>query len=119
MDFGQHRERTAKEVIDDAIKENAAGTWLLYLFAVSFVLVGLGVLIAGITKDDGVTSLLGAIASLVFWPSMSAARRTRKENIALRLLEAPLSKASTSEDAAKMLHELVATIMNDKKGDGK
>jgi hypothetical protein len=54
----------------------------------------------------------------LFWPSMSSARRIRKENIAIRLLEAPLSRADTAKEAAQMLHKLVGDVMADKRSDG-
>ena len=111
--------RTAKDVIDDAIRENLVAAWLMYLFAVSFVFVGLGVLVIGVFANSVLSSVLGAVASSLFWPSMTAARRTRKENIAIRLLEAPLSRADTAKEAAEMLHKLVSEIMIDNRSDGK
>lgn len=119
MGFDLNKTRTAKDVIDDALRENKRAAYLLYGFASAFVLVGLGVLIIGILQEDMITGFLGAVASSLFWPSMSAARRTRKENIAIRLLEAPLSQSSTADDAAEMLQHLVQKILNDSKGDGK
>lgn len=119
MGFDLNEARTAKDVIDDAIRENNSAAWLLYGFAITFVMVGLFVLIVGIVQGNNITSILGAAASTMFWPSMSAARRTRKENIAIRLLEAPLSQSSSVEDAAGMLQQLVEKILHDGKGDGK
>lgn len=119
MSFDLNKARTAKDVIDDAIRENNSAAWLLYGFAITFVMVGLAVLITGIVQGNNITSILGASASTMFWPSMSAARRIRKENIAIRLLEAPLSQSSTAEDAAGMLHHLVEKILHDGRGDGR
>lgn len=101
-----HNPRTAKEVIDDAISENLTAAWIMYGFAILFVLVGLGVLVNGVITQNPTSSILGVVASSLFWPSMSAARRTRKENIAIRLLEAPLSRADTAKSASEMLHKL-------------
>ena len=111
--------RSAKDVIDDAIRENLTAAWIMYLFAILFVTVGLGVLVYGVISKNALSSILGAIASSLFWPSMTAARRTRKENIAIRLLEAPLSRADTSKEASDMLHKLLKEIMSDKRSDGK
>lgn len=111
--------RSAKDVIDDAIRENLTAAWIMYIFAILFVLVGLMVLVIGAINKDPISSCFGAAASSLFWPSMTAARRTRKENIAIRLLEASLSRADTAKDAAEMLHKLVNEIMTDKRGDGK
>ncbi len=119
MPFDLNEARTAKDVIDDAIRENNSAAWLLYSFAVVFVLVGLSVLVLGVINDNDAVSVLGTVASLMFWPSMSAARKTRKENIAIRLLEAPLSQSSTSEDAAAMLHHLFEKILHEGNGGSK
>ncbi|WP_040551381.1 hypothetical protein [Rheinheimera nanhaiensis] len=117
--FDLNEKRTAKDVIDDAIRENNSAAWLLYGFAIVFVLVGLAILVIGLLNNNDTASILGTVASIMFWPAMSAARKTRRENIAIRLLEAPLSQSSTSIDAAAMLHHLVEKILNDDKGDGK
>lgn len=111
--------RSAKEVIDDAISENLTAAWILYIFAILFVLVGLAVLVIGVVYQNPLSSILGALASSLFWPSMTAARRTRKENIAIRLLEAPLSRADTAKSASEMLHKLLNEVMTDKRSDGK
>jgi hypothetical protein len=111
--------RSAKDVIDDAIRENSAAAWLMYAFAICFVSVGLLVLVIGVINRDTLVSAFGVVASSLFWPSMTAARRTRKENIAIRLLEAPLARADTAKDAAEMLHKLVNDIMMDRRSDGK
>ena len=84
--------RTAKEVVDDAIRENEKAAWLMYSFAILFVLVGLVVLILATMDKNTLSGALGLVASALFWPSMTSARRTRRENIAIRLLEAPLSR---------------------------
>ena len=111
--------RSAKDVIDDAIRENLTAAWMMYIFAILFVFVGLFVLVMGVINKDPLSSILGAVSSSLFYPSMTAARRTRKENIAIRLLEAPLSRADTAKDASEMLHKLVNNIMVDKRSDGK
>lgn len=49
----------------------------------------------------------------MFWPAMNAARKIRKENIALRLLEASLNGVTTAELARAVLN-LAAGILDDK-----
>jgi hypothetical protein len=110
--------RTAQDVIDQAIKENRFGEFLLYLFATLFVGVGLSAVVYGMIHENAVTSVVGFASSTLFWPAMSSARRTRKENIAVRLLEAPLGRADTAKDAADMLHRLFDEIFRDKRKDG-
>lgn len=111
--------RTAKAVIDQAITDNRVSEWLLYSFAVLFVLVGLFALIWGVFKGEAISTIAGFASTTLFWPAMTSARRTRKENIAIRLLEAPLSRADTAKEAADMLHKLVKEILTDKSKDGR
>lgn len=110
--------RPAKQVIDDAIRENRFATNLLYGYATIFVLAGFAVIIIGIINNDIISGVLGTVATTLFYPAITAARRTRKESIAIRLLETPLSRADTAQDAAVMLRELVENILNDPKSDG-
>ena len=102
------------EVIDAAIRENRAGEYILYGLSVLFALVGVGTLIYGIVKGTAIMSLAGAIASGLFWPAMREARKTRKESLAVRLLEAPLSRADTVKEAADMLREVFDSLMLEK-----
>ncbi len=87
--------RTAKDVIDEAIRENRFGEALLYFFAILFVLVGVTILVYGALQNQPVTAIVGFASTSLFWPAMTSARRTRRENIAIRLLEAPLGRADT------------------------
>jgi hypothetical protein len=110
--------RTAKDVIDDAIFENKPAEWLMYIMSLGFSSIGMYAIYLGLNNGSFETIGIGGICSLVVWPAMGAARRTRKENIAIRLLEAPLSRVDTSKEAAEMLHKLVDNIMRDQRKDG-
>lgn len=110
--------RTASEVIDKAIAENRVAEWLMYLFALIFVSTGGYVLVVSLNSKDVVTSLIGLNTSSLFWPAMTSARRTRKENIAIRLLEAPMNRADTAKDASDMLYQLMDDLMRDNTKDG-
>ena len=111
MAFDLNNNRTAKDVIDEAIKDNNSAKVFLYGLAAVFAVVGIAVLIVGVYREDSVTSLLGVISSSLFWPAINSVRKTRKENIAIRLLEVPLSQSSSSEEAAKMLKNLCNDIL--------
>lgn len=111
--------RSAKEVIDQAIAENQIPAYILYGFAIIFVLVGVFVVVWGVLKGITLSTLVGLISSSLFWPAMHSARQTRKENIAIRLLEAPLSRVDTAKEAAEMLRGLVNEILSDRKPAGK
>lgn len=102
---GPARTRTARQVIDQAIKDNRPTEWLLYGFAIVFVLVGTAALICGMVRGDGFIGLVGVIANGLFYPAMTQAREIRRENLAIRLFESPLSKAETAMEAAQALHE--------------
>jgi hypothetical protein len=110
--------RTAREVIDQAISENRFGERVLYLFALLFVGVGITAIIYGMIKELSVPSIVGLASSSFFWPAMAAARRTRKESIAIRLLEAPLGRADTAKQAADMLRLLFSEVFRDKRKEG-
>ena|ERR1039457_3756953 len=107
------RTRTAREVIDQAIQENQFGERLLYGFATTFVISGLAMLGWSMWNHDGVIAICGGISSALFLPAMQLARKTRRENIAIRLLEAPLSRVDTAKAASEMLHGLFAEIFRD------
>src|SRR5579875_4212172 len=105
--------RTAQEVIDQAIQENKAGEFLLYGISTAAALVGLGILVFATLNLQPVIAIAGTVCTSLFWPAMKLARQTRKENIALRLLEAPLSKAGTATAAAEMLRQVFLDIFRD------
>lgn len=110
--------RSAKEIIDQAILENRVGERLLYCFAALFVLLGLSVLVWGAVQGDPVATISGAASGSLFWPAMTSARRTRRESVAIRLLEAPLARAETATEAAHMIKDLVRQILADSTPDG-
>ena len=90
--------RTAKLVIDQAIKENRTGESLCYGLAITFVCTGVAVIGRSFFVEQAIwTTLIGAVVSGLFWPAISSARQIRRENLAIRLLEFPLSKAETAE----------------------
>jgi len=97
--------RTAKQVIDQAINDNKVSEYLLYVYASVFVLCGMITLLAGVYRKEGLVALAGGVASALFYPAMRQARQIRRENIAIRLLERPLSMAETAHEAADALKE--------------
>jgi len=73
--------RTDREVIDEAIRENRFGMYLLYGFASMFVLVGLTVLTVGMARSEGLVALAGAVGSTLFYPAFRLARQIRDQNM--------------------------------------
>jgi hypothetical protein len=101
--------RTTQEVIDQAIKENRRWETVLLVFAVLFVLLGAATIVWSFVQRQSFVTLAGSLESALFWPAWSLAARTRKDNIMLRMLELPLSKAKTSIEAAEMLQRVFET----------
>lgn len=103
--------RSTSEVIDRAIAENRIGERLLYFSAFIFITTGLAILIWAIRSQQPLMGLLGVLTSSLFWPALSSIRRTRKENLSIRLLEAALSRADTAKDAADALSQFFKDSM--------
>ena len=53
-------------------------------------------------------SVVGAALNGLAWPAYNAIKQLRSENLMLRMLEIPLSKTKTADEAAKMLTERFA-----------
>jgi hypothetical protein len=105
--------RTAQQLIDEAIAENRATAHVLYLLAIVAALVGLGVLVWASIMRQPLLALAGSICTSLLWPAIRLVQQTRKENIALRLLEAPLGRAPTAVAAAMMLeHFFLQMFLN-------
>jgi hypothetical protein len=103
--------RTAKLIIDQAIRENRFGERLLYAFATVFVATGVFSLVYGTLRSQGAVAVAGGIGSALFFPAIYQARGIRKENIALRMMEVPLTKANTAQEAAKALNDFFVSVL--------
>src|SRR5580658_3129105 len=109
--------RSAKQVIDQLIKENRWWEWYCFIAACLFVLLGVGVIVrAVLVEQSDVLTVVGGACNLLIWPSLAHAQRIRKENQAMRLLEIPLSKAETAEKAADMIREMFVAVFVERKG---
>jgi len=106
--------RTARQVIDQAITENKASERLLYSLAAVFATLGVAILVLGAIKGEPLIALAGSISAALFVPAVRLARQTRRENIAIRLLEAPLGMAETAQQAAETIQRLVENVLRDK-----
>ena len=101
--------RTTSEIIDQAIRENKSWERLVSAFAALFVLVGLSMIVYSMVTKAPITAVAGVAESSLFWPALNVAMRTRSANIMLRMLEVPLNKAQTSQEAAEMLRRVFET----------
>lgn len=108
--------RSCHNVIDLALKDNRVAERLLYLLAFLIVIVGAFVLIWGVVMGQWVAISAGTVATALFWPAMREARQIRWENILIRLLEEPLSRADSAKVAADLIQEIVhANLMGSNK----
>ena len=105
--------RSAKEVIDQAIRENRAVGWRLYAIAAFFALLGLLLLVWGLATGQGIVTMAGAISGALCTPAIRWAHQIRTENISIRLLEDPLGRAETESEAATMLYRLADPLLDD------
>jgi hypothetical protein len=98
MDLRQTR--TTKDVIDQAIDENKATERLYASLTLLLTLTG-AVSLLWAVKHDRPMFALGAILiiALSYFP-LHVIRKTRRENLAIRLLEVPLNRANSASDAA-------------------
>jgi hypothetical protein len=110
---GRSGSRSAKQVVDAAIRENKIIGWLLYTFATLVIAAGLTALFWGMLKGEGVVSLAGIIASTVFYPTLRLATSIRKDNMTIRALEYPLSLATTVDEAIRVLRILHDKLIGD------
>jgi hypothetical protein len=108
--------RTAGDVIAEAFRKNRFAEVLLYIFTVVTFFAGIAVLVVGAYKGEGVTATMGTAASVMFYPAMRLAKKIREQNLAIMLLEIPLSNAKTAEEAASVLRSFFESTFPGKKG---
>ncbi len=97
--------RTARDVIDQAIRENRFSEWLCYVLIVLFVSLGGAVIITGICYRAWELASAGAVPAALFWPALVHLREIRREKMMIRVLEVPLMMARTAEAAAETLQK--------------
>ena len=102
--------RTEREVIDQAIAENRVPEFPLYAFACIFVLTGELLIANAVYNKNSVTAIAGVALNGLAWPAYYATRNIREVNLMLRMLEVPLTKAKTADEAAKMLIETFGSL---------
>lgn len=103
---------TVHDVINDAIRENRFSEILLYCLAVTFVVVGVFVIVWSLFHQHAAGEFVGLIASALFWPAFNGTTRIRKENQMIRLMEIPLTRASTADEAARLVSEIASGCLH-------
>jgi hypothetical protein len=97
--------RLAKEIIDAAIQENRQWEYLCLCLIISLTPIGIGILLYGIMQNNTVTSISGTVIGALVWPALSRASRIWEANRKLRLLELPLSRATSAAQAASIIRD--------------
>lgn len=105
--------QSAYSVVDKAIRENRYGEIILYLLSILVVLTGIFAIIYGALKGEGLVALSGSIATALVFPAFKRAEEIRRQNIAIRLLEALLRTAETSEEAADAIKEAFQKVFTE------
>jgi hypothetical protein len=100
--------RSAKEVIDEALRDNRAWEWLCFPQVILVVVVGLTVLVIGAVRGDGIIALAGGGVTGLFFFALRFARQIREENIKIRLCEVVLTKARTPGEPSQILRDTFA-----------
>ncbi len=90
------------DIIEQAIQENRSRERWLVAFAVVFVVLGAVVLVWGLVQNS-LIAYAGVAESALFLPAILVVRRINHENTALRMLEIPLRKTNTAEEAERLL----------------
>jgi hypothetical protein len=72
---------------------------------ITFVLVGIIVILSGAYHGNFWLALTGSVPASLFWPALHYAVAIRRANISIRLLEVPLSQAKTAQQAAEAIRE--------------
>jgi hypothetical protein len=83
--------RTPQELIDGAISENKKWDWLCFVLVCILSLLAIGGIVYGTIQNQWTAGVGAGVATLGFWPCLQYVREVRRENVALRVLEASLS----------------------------
>jgi hypothetical protein len=102
--------RTTSDVIETAMRENRRLERLLLLFAGLLIATGTAVSVWLSARGQALGALVGLLLGALSWPALHAMLRIQRENMMIRLLEVPLSKAHTAAEAAAMLKGLFAFV---------
>ena len=95
--------RSAKAVIDAALAENRFWEYTCFGLIVAFALVAVGALVTAVVRGEWTFVAGGLGASGIVWRSLEHAMLIRRQNVATRLIEVPLSKATTVDEASRIL----------------
>ena len=97
------------DIIEQTIQANRVRQRMLLGFAALFVTLGAVVLVWGLAKDS-LIAYAGVMQSGLFVPAVLLVQRINHENTALRLLEIPLRRTQTAEEAERVLIDFFRSV---------
>ena len=110
--------RTPRAVINEAIRETAAYDIICWWGLVIFGLTGVITILAAVWQSDAGMGAVGAVPTLLCWPTIHYAISIRRGNVALRLLELALNDVKSSEQARQAISEAFGFHFGDGEGNG-
>lgn len=102
--------RSAGEIIDLALRENEKAERAFIWISIGMAIVGLTLLILSGFFKSGPLAFSGFSASSLCGYSLRLLWKIRTERYALRLTELLLEKATSAEEAARVLSKIVETV---------
>jgi hypothetical protein len=102
---GTRQLRTARAVINEAIRENSQWDTMCWWLVIAFACTGVLTVLVGLILNNGLVTLSGSVAGALFWPALYYAVTIRRANIALRLLELALNNARTVDEALQAINQ--------------
>jgi len=108
--------RSARDVIDQAIRENRSWERLCFAFVVGLLLAGAAILLQGIVSGEGVVVASGAAVAALFWRPLRYAIEIRAANMRIRLFELALSVAKNGKEAASLIRDAMKPNVTQQKG---
>lgn len=113
---GTLAKRTARAVINEAIRESAPYDTICWWGLVIFGLTGVATIWGGLPTGNAWMGAVGTVPSALCWPTISYALSIRRANIVLRLLELTLNDASTAKEALTAIHRSFGFHFGDEEG---
>lgn len=106
--------KSTADVINQAIAENKAAERLFASLILLFILAGATILVWAIKLNLPILAFAGVFVMAYSYVPLDAIRKTRKESLAIRLLESPLNKADNASEAAAAISILLQPTAGDK-----
>ncbi len=91
--------RSARSVINEAIRETAGWDTICWYGVILFGLTGVVTILGSLWTSSPMTAVVGAVPTSLCWPCIHYATMIKRGNVALRMLELALDQARSAEQA--------------------